>query len=162
MPLSTLTLLVSVALLTVVHMNLIVAMQLPQLQYLFITLLLAFLINYLAIIRRYQLRPYLNDSYNDWRLKIACGMVLVGLVSSIFIGWNGSGGILFAILWEHYRGSKMGDYKYLFAAIILGSVLLQNNYTMFKLLEFIPGILFGFVNTQISKLKTSNQYSIVH
>ena len=53
MPLSTLTLLVSVALLTVVHMNLIVAMQLPQLQYLFITLLLAFLINYLAIIRRY-------------------------------------------------------------------------------------------------------------
>jgi hypothetical protein len=60
---------------------------------------LLFSVNYTSIIRRYELRPFLPDSNNDNRLKLLCGMIVIGIISSIFIGWNGSGGILFAIFW---------------------------------------------------------------
>jgi hypothetical protein len=65
----------------------------------------------------------------------------------IFVGWNGSGGIIFAIAWESLRGSKMGIYKYFFLSVIVGSIILENNYKFSKIYEFIPGIIFGFINT---------------
>lgn len=56
----------------------------------------------------------------------------------------------------------MGIYKYFYLSIIVGLIILENNNTLVKLAEFIPGILFGFINTEIAKLKISNPYAIAH
>lgn len=133
----------------------------PILQYIFLTFLISFLVNY-AIVRKYELMPYLPSSINDKHLKVTVVVFYAAAILSIFIGWNGSGGILFAMIWESFRGSKMGIYKYFFFSIIAGSIILENNYTVTKLFEFIPGILLGLVNTEISKLKESNPFAIAH
>lgn len=39
---------------------------------------------------------------------------------------------------------------------------MENNYSMSKLWEFLPGLLFGYVNSEIFKLKDSNPYTIAH
>lgn len=41
----------------------------------------------------------------------------------------------------------MGIYKYFFLSVIVGSIILENNYKFNKIYEFIPGIIFGFINT---------------
>lgn len=87
---------------------------------------------------------------------------LVGMLLSMHFGWNGSGGIIFAVYWELTRGSKMGSYGYFFSAIIVGSLLMENNYSVSKLWEFLPGLIFGYVNAEIFKLKDSNPYTIAH
>jgi hypothetical protein len=39
-------------------------------------------------------------------------------------GWNGSGGIIFAMFWEQTKGSKMGIFGYFFLMIIAGELLM--------------------------------------
>lgn len=56
----------------------------------------------------------------------------------------------------------MGIYGLFFGAIILGSIILENNYTYSKLIEFIPGMMLGYVNSELFKLKDSNTYAIAH
>lgn len=56
----------------------------------------------------------------------------------------------------------MGIYGLFFGAIILGSIILQNNYSYNKLIELIPGMMLGYVNSQLFKLKDSNTYAIAH
>lgn len=53
-----------------------------------------------------------------------CVAFYASIVFSIFVGWNGSGGILFAIVWESVRGGKMGIYKYFYLSIIIGLIIL--------------------------------------
>jgi hypothetical protein len=77
-------------------------------------------------------------------------------------GWNGSGGMIFAIVWEQIRGNKMGTFGYLYSIIIIGSLLMETNYTYMKLVEFIPGILFGMVNSILFTLKDSSTYAMTH
>lgn len=77
-------------------------------------------------------------------------------------GWNGSGGMIFAIIWEQIRGNKLGSFGYIYAIIIIGSLLMETNYTYMKLVEFIPGILFGMVNSILFTLKDSSTYAITH
>jgi hypothetical protein len=77
-------------------------------------------------------------------------------------GWNGSGGMIFAILWEQTRGNKMGTFGYLYAIIIVGSLMMEHNYALIKLVEFIPGILFGMVSSMLFTLKDSSTYAITH
>jgi hypothetical protein len=125
-------------------------------------MLTAFIFNYTAIIRKYELMPYLPVQAFDNKLKIMCVLSLAAILSSLYIGWNGSGGILFAIYWEQTKGSKMGMLGIYFAAVIVGSVLMEKNYTESKLLELVPGLLFGYINSEIYKLKSSNYYSIAH
>lgn len=60
----------------------------------------------------------------DNKLKRACVFALAGILASIVWGWNGSGGMIFAILWEKTKGNKMGAFGYLFAIIIAGSLLM--------------------------------------
>jgi hypothetical protein len=159
---STLTLIILAPLLVVVHIHTAKYFSIPILQYFFVGCLVAFLYNYLAILRRHELMPYLPSVTNDRKLKVLCMVFYASIVLSIFVGWNGSGGILFAIVWESIRGGKMGIYKYFYVSIIVGLIILENNYTIMKLAEFIPGILFGFINTEIAKLKASNPYAITH
>ena len=52
---------------------------------------------------------------------------MVGLLFSLYVGWNGSGGIIFAMYWEYTRGSKMDTYKIFYGLIIVGSILMENN-----------------------------------
>ena len=77
-------------------------------------------------------------------------------------GWNGSGGIIFAILWEQTRGNKMGTFGYLYAVIIIGSLMMEKKYTLMKLVEFIPGVMFGMASSMLFTLKESNTYAITH
>ena len=56
----------------------------------------------------------------------------------------------------------MGIYGLIFGAIILGSIILENNYSYSKLVEFLPGMMLGYVNSELFKLKDSNTYAIAH
>lgn len=134
----------------------------PILQYLFVTCLTAFLINYMGIIRHFELYPYLPDTPLDNRLKVLCFISFIAMILSIYVGWNGSGGMLFAIFWEITRGQRMSFYGLYFAIIIVGSLLMEENYSWTKMWEFLPGILLGWVNSEIFKLRESNYYTISH
>jgi hypothetical protein len=68
--------------------------------------------------------PYLPVQSYDTQLKIMAALGLTGLLFSLKFGWNGSGGIIFAILWEKIRGNKIGNYWYFFLIIIAGSLLM--------------------------------------
>ena len=76
------------------------------------------------VIRKYQLMPYLPEEIYDNKLKKACIYALTGMLISIIWGWNGSGGIIFAILWEQTKGNKMGTFGYLYAVIIIGCLMM--------------------------------------
>ncbi len=56
----------------------------------------------------------------------------------------------------------MGAFGYLYTIIIIGSLLMETNYTYMKLIEFIPGILFGMVNSILFTLKDSSTYAMTH
>ena len=66
--------------------------------------------------------PYLPESIYDFKLKKICVAGVVALAWSIMCGWNGSGGILFAMYWEYARGHKMDFYGYMLVIIIAGSI----------------------------------------
>lgn len=106
--------------------------------------------------------PFLPEEIYDNKLKKACVLALLGILCSIIWGWNGSGGMVFAIIWEKMRGNKMGTFGYLFTIIIVGSLLMEKNFTYMKLVEFIPGILFGMVNSTLFTLKDSSTYAMTH
>lgn len=126
------------------------------------TLLVSFAINYVFIIRKYEVSPFLAEDRLDNHLKVACLLGFVGVLYSLMWGWNGSGGLIFAMMWEKFRGNKMGSFKYLYAIIIVGSVLMEKEYSLMKLVEFIPGILFGISNALIFQLKESSTYTVTH
>jgi hypothetical protein len=44
----------------------------------------------------------------------------------------------------------------------VGLIILENEYSLKKVVEFVPGILLGFINTELAKLKISNPYAITH
>ena len=69
----------------------------PMVQFGFVTFLVAFLVNYTGIIRRYELMPFLPEAIYDAKLKKVCVCALLGLISSLIWGWNGSAGIIFAM-----------------------------------------------------------------
>jgi hypothetical protein len=39
---------------------------------------------------------------------------------------------------------------------------MENNYSVSKLWEFLPGLIFGYVNSELFKLRNSNPYTIAH
>jgi hypothetical protein len=161
-PFSKLTLIILAPLLFVLHIFVARYFNIPMIQYSFVTSLTAFVINYTWIIRKHELMPYLPVESFDNRLKVLCLMSLTGMLLSMHFGWNGSGGMIFAIFWELTRGKKIGVYGIFFGSIIVGSLLMEKNYSMSKLWEFIPGLIFGYVNSEIFKLKDSNPYTIAH
>ena len=91
--------------------------------------------------------PYLPIETFDNKLKMLCVVSLIAILMSLFFGWNGTGGILFAIYWEKNKGSKLGIYGYFLAMIIAGEILMENRYNLLKFVEFIPGFLIGYVNS---------------
>ena len=106
--------------------------------------------------------PFLPEEIYDNKLKRACVLGLAGILTSMIWGWNGSGGMVFAIIWEQMRGNKMGTFGYLYTIIIIGSLLMENNYSYMKLVEFLPGILFGMLNSILFTLKDSSTYAMTH
>ena len=137
-------------------------MQIPMVQFGFITFLVAFLVNYTGIIRRYELMPFLPESIYDAKLKKICVCALFSIISALIWGWNGSAGILFAMVWERLRGHKMDIYGYMLLIIIAGSLLMEEYYKPAKILEFIPGLLIGFVTSELTNIRDSSVYAIGH
>ena len=123
--LTSFSLVIVAPLLIVLHTHIASFFHIPVLQYVFVTTLTAFLINYMGIIRKYELYPYLPDTPLDNRLKVSCFVSFAGMILSLYLGWNGSGGMLFAMFWEMTRGQKMKIYGFYFAAIIVGSLLME-------------------------------------
>jgi len=142
-----LVLIILVPVLYVLHIQLAKTFEIPFIQYSFITMLVAFIVNYTAIIRTYELMPYLPVPAFDNKLKILCISTVAAVIMSMYIGWNGSGGMIFAIFWEQTRGSKIGVFGLFFGLIIVGSLLMEHNYTATKFIEFLPGIIFGYINS---------------
>ena len=114
------------------------------------------------IVRKYEIMPFLPEEIYDNKLKKACVLALIGVLCSMIWGWNGSGGMIFAIVWEQMRGNKMGTFGYFYTVIIIGSLLMETNYTYMKLIEFLPGLFFGMVNSILFTLKDSSTYAMTH
>ncbi len=96
--------------------------------------------------------PFLKIDRYDNMLKIACLLTFISIILSIYWGWNGSGGIIIAVIWEAAYGDTLGALLYGYIAVIVGSVLLEGNFSYTKLLELIPGVLLGFVNSTLYTL----------
>ena len=107
------------------HLFVAYVSQIPTVEYIFVTLFVAFVVNYIFFIRKYEISPFLLDESYDNQLKVACLLGFIGVLSSFIWGWNSSGGLIFAIIWEKFRGNKMGAFKYLFGIIIVGSILME-------------------------------------
>ena len=116
-------------------------------------MLVAFILHYTFIIRRYELMPYLPETIYDFKLKKICVAAVIGLLWSMMWGWNGSGGILFAMVWEYVRGNKIDFYGYMLLIIIAGILAMEDNYTVWKIMEFVPGVLFGYINSELYTLR---------
>lgn len=81
-----------------------------------------------------------------------CLLTLASLLASICWGWNGSAGIVVAIVWEITRGNKLGVLFYGFLMVIIGCVLLEGSLDYTKLLELIPGLFLGVVSSTLYTL----------
>lgn len=56
----------------------------------------------------------------------------------------------------------MGTFSYLYLLVIVGSLLMEEEFTLMKIIEFIPGILFGISNSLIFTLTESSTYVLAH
>lgn len=97
--LSGLSMIILSPILIAAHVRVSEGLRIPIVQFCFVSVLFAFLLNYTAIIRRYELRPFLPEPIYDRKLKWMCISAVIGFVISMFWGWNGSGGIIFAMAW---------------------------------------------------------------
>lgn len=149
-------------LLVCAHYQAAQAMAIPMVQYGFVTFLVAFLINYTGIIRKNELMPFLPSPPNDAKLKRLCVCALFGLISALIWGWNGSAGLLFAFIWEYRRQDRKYFNWYMLLVIIAGSLLMEEYYKPYKLLEFLPGLLFGYIAAEVPTLKESSPYAMAH
>jgi hypothetical protein len=140
-------------LLIVAHIQFARVMHIPRLQYGFVTYLVAFIVNYTAIIRKYELMPYLPQAVYDNRLKWLSALTLVGMLMTLIWGWNGSSGMIFACYWEYSRGNKMGIFGYIFLLIAVGSLMMEEYTQWTKALEFIPGLIFGYVASSLFTMR---------
>jgi hypothetical protein len=119
---------------------------------LFVSLLIAFIVNY-YLVRKYHLFPYLpNDKY-DQQLKLISILGLLTIISSALWGWNNSGAIVVALVWEVMRGNRIGLLAYGFLAAVIGSLMLEDNYSWQKLVELVPGIFLGYISSTLYTLR---------
>lgn len=106
--------------------------------------------------------PYLPESIYDWKLKKISSALVLALIWAIIWGWNGSGGIIFAMGWEWARGHRIDFYAYMLLLVVVGCIALEDTYHWWKLMEFVPAVLFGYVNSTLYTLKESSVYAIAH
>ena len=69
---------------------------------------------------------------------------------------------MFAMIWESVGGKKFDFYGYMLLVSVGGSIAMEDNLTLWKLAEFIPGIIFGYINSTLYILKESSVYAITH
>ena len=149
--------------LIVIHILVARTAGIPYIQFGFVTILVAFLINYTAIIRRYELMPYLPESVYDNRLKWLSLLGVIAMLMSVKWGWNGSSGMVFACYWEYSRGNRMGVFWYIFLMIGGGSLIMEEyDFGWYKLLEFIPGFIYGYIALNLFTMRESQTYTITH
>jgi hypothetical protein len=62
------------------HFQLAHLAAIPIIQFAFVTILVAFIMHYTLIIRRYELMPYLPESIYDWKLKKISSALVLALI----------------------------------------------------------------------------------
>ena len=106
--------------------------------------------------------PYLPQAVYDNRLKWLSGLAVVGMIMTLIWGWNGSSGMIFACYWEFKRGNKMGMFGYIYLLIGVGSLMMEEYQSWTKILEFVPGLIFGYVASTLFTMRESSTYAVVH
>ena len=158
-----LLLIVIVPLLLAGHFLIAHTCEIQPVQYLEMTILGAMVLNYLVIIRVYELTPYLLSPSQDKRLKICCFLMLVSVGLSLFIGWNATGAVLFALGWQAVRGSNFQKSALFLLLILVGSLLMEHDKDVETLLvELLPGLAVGVVASEIFIFQDCNFYAITH
>jgi hypothetical protein len=51
------------------------------------------------------------------------------------------------------RGNKFGTFGYMLIITIVGSLLMEQNFQWLKVIQFIPGFLFGFISASLFSLR---------
>lgn len=131
----------------------------PPVQFVFATMLVTFAYNLVFILRKNRLMPFLPTKPQDDRLKIAALLAAVGLCFCLSNGWNASGGIIFAIVWESLAGRQGCFYLIIFGAIIGGSITMEWASPEYAL-RLAPSVLFGIVAILLRGLPTNSPYAI--
>lgn len=89
-------------------------------------------------------------------------MAITGMIMTLMWGWNGSSGMIFACYWEYSRGNRMGIFGIIFLLIGVGSLLMEEYYSWYKILQFVPGLIFGYIASVLFTMRQSPTYTIAH
>jgi hypothetical protein len=84
--------------------------------------LIGFAVNLLFILRPYRLMPFLPNEKLDNSLKITSLLNILAIFMCLKFGWNGTGGMIFAIIWEFINGTRGAFYLIIFSMIIAGTL----------------------------------------
>lgn len=133
--------------------------EIEPVQFVFVAMLITFVYNLVFILRKNRLMPFLPTKAQDDRLKLAAVLTSVGLCFCLTYGWNASGGMIFAIVWESLAGRQGCFYLIIFGAIIGGSITMEWASPEYAL-RLAPSILFGIVAVLLRGLPTNSPYAI--
>lgn len=103
--------------------------------------------------------PFLPTKPQDDRLKIAAILISIATYFCLNYGWNASGGMIFAIVWESLAGRQGCFYLIIFGAIIAGSITMEWTSPEYAV-RLAPSILFGMVASLLRGLPTNSPYAI--
>lgn len=133
--------------------------NIPPIQLVFVAMFITFVYNLVFILRKNRLMPFLPTKPQDDRLKMAAFLTSIGLCFCLTYGWNASGGMIFAIVWESLAGRQGCFYLIIFGAIIGGSITMEWTSPEYAL-RLAPSILFGIVAVLLRGLPTNSPYAI--
>ena len=109
--------------------------------------------NYVFLIRKYEITPFLNEKKHDDSLKFACLLTFVAILCSLSWGWSGTGGLISAFVWELLKGKNFKKIFFLYLMMEIGCLMIEKHFAVVKLVQLIPGVLFGVANSIVFDLK---------
>jgi hypothetical protein len=89
-------------------------------------------------------------------------MTFIAIICMLNWGWSASGGMISGIIWEFFKGKKMNKFFFLYLIIVAGCLMMEKHFTIFKLVQLVPGLLFGIANSIIFEFKEASKYTITH
>lgn len=99
----------------------------------------------------------------DSKLKVTCMLNVIAAFLCLKFGWNATGGMVYAVVWEYLKGTKGTFYLIILLFIIAGSVLMEQTNSLTKLIYFIPSLIFAYnVNMVYTNFSKNSPYAIVN
>lgn len=123
------------------------------------TMLVTFLYNLIFILRKNRLMPFLPTAQQDNRLKLAAWLMSIAMFLCLMYGWNASGGMIFAIIYESLAGRQGCFYLIIFGVIIGGSITMEWTSPEYAI-RLAPSVLFGVIATLLNNLSKNSPYAI--